>query len=504
MTELVDYKKLAGDNYLVRDPEFKTGATLVYNTLGTFAIPSVHSTFEGFEGPPRAIKKELIREQVKKDNGKTKYETVERTTFLYREPFHTFKYFEALGSTYGMHEIINDRELFDGSFASIIDRWKTEPAYIEKMNALRSSNGYSYNSSTINGCAITIHANIQSDGEVSYSFKDQIKKDKYENDYIDIHIGEFHLMPNTPRNIFRCNLAYDIQFIEKGSDNFNSDMSKTAPMLTGAPKPKATEDSPVEFYFGTTRLVDESSRPKEFYEKDLNIRHPQYLEAGAQIRWKSMSEQCQSWIRIYDGLDLKRIMSKNVYKPGAYVCNSKVRVNLTKLTKLIKQNNPIPLSTFKLIIYPPSYNILAYDVIDKVSHPHFSMFIYEMDYIDFDVQRNFKSSGGFQYSIEIYHNDKETLLFRDSTSDDVERYIAPQYANILKYGLWYHHTNGNDLKTIGREFPEFSHTFLEYKGVKTEDYGKIRYYPNESLIKLIESNGGAYISITTYDGTKRE
>lgn len=56
-------------------------------------------------------------------------------------------------------------------------------------------------------------------------------------------------MPNTPRNIYRCNLAYDIQFIEKGSDNFNSNMDKTAPMLTGIPKPKATEDSPVEFYF---------------------------------------------------------------------------------------------------------------------------------------------------------------------------------------------------------------------------------------------------------------
>ena len=142
---LIHSNTLAGPNW--KEPDSGTGiqSGRVYNTIGTFAIPSVHASFEGFEGP----KKNKILIYDTKPGAKKR---LLKTELAYREPFHSFKYFEALGSTYGMHEIINERETMGEDPSPIVERWKSEPIYIERYSSMRPSVTLNYNNSDEDLC----------------------------------------------------------------------------------------------------------------------------------------------------------------------------------------------------------------------------------------------------------------------------------------------------------------------------------------------------------------
>ena len=95
---VIHYRLLAGDHYQERDRVFGIGPRTVYNTKNTFSIPSVWHSFDVFRGP-----KQNRNSKVDIDSGKTGADGKVKTVLTYREPFHPFKYYESLGSFYGIH-----------------------------------------------------------------------------------------------------------------------------------------------------------------------------------------------------------------------------------------------------------------------------------------------------------------------------------------------------------------------------------------------------------------
>lgn len=491
MSDLISYKELAGPNYFELDTRTGIGPRIVHNTLGTFSIPSVWHSFNGYLGPKQ--NKSFKAEQSSgtyTSTGKVK------TVLNYREPFHSFKYFEALGSFYGMHEIINERELFENDWKEIREEWKSEPIYIDRYDRLRNKGPLHYNNSSNDICALSLMATPNGD-DVDFGFSSSIKYDTEKRPYIEIHVGEFHLLPNTPRHIYRCNLSNDVLYIEEGIDRFNADKEARATVLDILKQPKPTYDSPIEYYIGLARLSRKSSRPKQFDSTNLEARHPNYIEAGAQIRWKSLSERCLTWVRIYDGTDLRRLLSLEAYETSHYVINTKIVIRLDKLKDLILAHKTVDNSTYKILIHPPSYNILPYDQIETIKSPRISMFVQDVSEIKFDVQRNYKTGGSFHYIINIYDSDKTTLLISDSSSDNYEYYKDASISDDIKRGKWY--LNDNEINSEGIRFD----SAYNYQGINVERYGEIRYILSESLAKFIKDKERVYVSIETYDGTRQ-
>lgn len=491
----IHYKLLAGNHYQERDRVFGIGPRTVYNVKNTFSIPSVWHSFDGFKGP-----KQNRNAKVDIESGKTGADGKVKTILTYREPFHSFKYYEALGSFYGIHELINEREAFESSWAEIRDEWKSEPIYIDRLDRLRTDKPIRYNNSSNDICTFSLLLKFEN-GEVTHPFNSSIKYDEYDNPYIEFHIGEFHLLPNTPRHIYRCNLSSDLLYIPEGIDHFRSNRNIKSRVLDIV-QPTFTSDSPIEFYLGFTKLVDSGKRPNDFNTKDLEARHPEYIEGGAQIRWKSLSDKCLTWTRIYDGLDLKDILSSESIAPGHYVLNSKAIIRLNKLSSYIKSLNPDELSNFKLLIHPPSYSILPYDEVSELSEPRVAMFVSDVSQIKFDVPRNYKTSGSFHFKLNIYDNDRETLIVSDSSYPGIGFQKNPNIDIDLKRGKWTIKI-GEDLLEFGEKGIRFDSAYNNNSGTEVELYGEVTYSLSESLSKYLKDKERFYVSVETIDGTRQ-
>lgn len=488
---LIHSNTLAGPNW--KEPDSGTGiqSSRVYNTIGTFAIPSVHASFEGFKGPRN--NKILIYDE----KPGTKKRLI-KTDLTYREPFHSFKYFEALGSTYGMHEIINERETMGEDPSPIVERWKSEPIYIERYSSMRPSVTLNYNNSDEDLCGfmeeITKSTEAKDNGfKVSF---EELAKEIDGRKYIEFHIGEFHLLPNTPLAIHRCNLSADILTFRKGFAAFKGSDSLKSDVIQ-VPRISPTLNHFLEFYIGIARMKDSSVRPKEFNEKELNIRHPNNIEGGAQIRWKSLTESCMEWVRVYDGTDLKRLLSKDIYSSGHYVLNTRCRIDIEKLKAHLSTLDLAGES--QLIIHPPSFNILGFDTLSLLKEPRYSRLITRLDKVEFDVQRNYKSNGGFHYRIMVYNEDKTVLLFSESTDADVGISILKDSGVSANRGTWrWSNLSGRDIG--GLQIP-FSNAYVNNAGINTELYGKITYTFNESVSEWLSRYRKIHITLETNDGT---
>ena len=492
----INISELAGKYYKPVDQKTGIPSGYIYNEINTFSVPSVHPSFEGYEGP-KENKDYKVGIQIP---GTTNVPITEKLT--YRIPFHSFKYYESMGSVYGMHGIINERESFEEGDVSITERWKSEPANIDRIDRLRCTGAKSHNTSYEDICALTIMSRLNDDGSYTHSYEDMIYENDSKQRELEIFIGEFHLLTNTPKSIYRCNLAADIQYIKEGIDVFNRD-KLFAPIVHNE-KIRHNSNSFLEFELGLARTGSEASKPEFLLYDDLNIRHPHYIEAGAQIRWKSMKDRCTSWQKIFDGTNLSEKIENETHYPGHYVCNTKVKVNIDKLEdRLRSMQSAVPMSDFRTIIYMPSYNILPIDNIISLKSPSVSMFIDDLEDIKFAVQRNYKSGGNIHYAIEMYKGDKSNLIFRDGTSEDYEKYIDNSVDDI-KYGKWMISLDGVSYSIYGNNKAMFDSTSHSNSGIDTEKYGTVKYIPDESLVKFITNNSGIYIRIMSYDGTKRE
>lgn len=488
---LIHSNTLAGKNWKVPDSNTGIQPKRVYNVEGTFAIPSVHSSFEGFEGPKK--NKVLIYDE--KPGRKKK---LIKTDLTYREPIHSFKYFEALGSTYGMHEIINERETMGEDTSPIIDRWKSEPIFIERYDSIRPSIPLNYNNSSEDICAFMCEiekSNEAKDDGFKVSFE-ELAKEIDGKRYIEFHVGEFHLLPNTPLAIHRCNLSADVVTFKKGFKAFK-DSSTLKSDTIQIPRISPTSNHFVEFYIGISRMKDSSIRPREFNRNDLNIRHPNNLEGGAQIRWKSLADSCMAWIRIYDGTDLKRLLDKEIFYSGHYVLNTKCRIDLSKLKQYLKKLDLAHES--QLLIHPPSFNILGYDTLSRLTEPRHARMIRRLDKVEFDVQRNYKSNGGFHYKIIVLNEDKSIVLFSDETEGSKPPFIYNGQGTKELKGTW--RWSKIDNEDIGNKPIPFSHSYVRGAGIDTEQYGKVTYTFNESVSEILSRNRKIYIILETNDGT---
>ena len=249
-------------------------------------------------------------------------------------------------------------------------------------------------------------------------------------------------------------------------------------------------------------MVDSGRRPKDFNTKDLEARHPEYIEGGAQIRWKSLSDKCSTWTRIYDGLDLKDVLSSEAITPGHYVLNSKVIIRLNKLSDYIKSLNPDELSNFKLLIHPPSYSILPYDEVSELTEPRVAMFVSEVSQIKFDIPRNYKTNGSFHFKLNVYDKDRETLIISDSSYPDIEFYKNPSVDVDLKKGKWLIKIE-EELLEFGEKGIRFDSAYNNGSGTQTELYGEVIYSLSESLSKHLKDKERFYVSIETIDGTRQ-
>lgn len=488
---LIHSNTLAGKNWKEPDPNTGIPSSRVYNTVGTFAIPSVHASFDGFEGP----KKNKILIYDEKPGRKKR---VIKTELTFREPFHSFKYFEALGSTYGMHEIINERETMGEDPSPIVERWKAEPVYIERYSSMRPSITLNYNNSDEDICGFMeeiTKSTEAADNGFKISFE-ELAKEIDGRKCIEFHIGEFHLLPNTPLAIHRCNLSADILTFKKGFKAFkDSDSLKSDVIPVQRISPTANHF--LEFYVGIVRMKDSSVRPREFNDKEIDIRHPNNMEGGAQIRWKSLADSCMEWVRVYDGTDLKRLLSKDIYSSGHYVLNTRCRIDLEKLKTHLATLELAEES--QLIIHPPSFNILAFDTLNLLTEPRHSRLITRLDKVEFEVQRNYKSNGGFHYRIMVHNEDKTTLLFSDSTDSAVGVTILKDSGVAGNKGTW-RWSNLQSRDIGGLQIP-FSNSYVNNAGINTELYGKITYTFNESVSEWLSRYRKIYITLETNDGT---
>lgn len=488
---LIHSNTLAGKNWKEPDPNTGIQSTRVYNTIGTFAIPSVHASFEGFEGPKK--NKVLVY-----DDKPGRKKRVIKTELTFREPFHSFKFFEALGSTYGMHEIINERETMGEDPSPIIDRWKAEPVYIERYSSMRPNIALNYNNSDEDLCGFMeelTKSAVPEDNGFKVSFED-LAKTIDGRKYLEFHVGEFHLLPNTPIAIHRCNLSADVLTFRKGFKAFkDSDSIKSE--VVQIPRITPTANHFLEFYVGVVRMKDSSTRPQEFNKKDIDIRHPNNIEAGAQIRWKSLADSCMEWVRVYDGTDLKRLLSRDIYTAGHYVLNTRCRIDLEKLKTYLATLNLADDS--QLIIHPPSFNVLGFDTLNLLSEPRHARLISRLDRVEFDVQRNYKSNGGFHYQIRVYNEDNTTLLFSESTDSSVAPYVPDNLGVAANKGTWrWSKLTGKDIG--GLQIP-FSNSYINNAGINTELYGKITYTFNESVSEWLSRYRKIHITLETNDGT---
>lgn len=510
----VKYEVLAGPNYPGLEDKYMTDASNMKNKVYTYAIPAIHPSFgekNEASGPPSNIK--IVRDKTRKTSDGV-YVATSSINTTYRQVFHSFRYFESLGSVYGSHNIIMDKD--NDAKTYMRELWQGEPIFAEKISKMGLMNS-SRLDSTENSCALTIIASINSDGEIEID-SGSPKKDG-EDDYIEAYVGEFHLLPDSPNSIYRCNLSYDIHPIKDTIKNNNGNycvtngdkLSKlTSSNRINPPKNNAILNKPslsmidssfLEFYLGLSKLPGDTYRPIDMQKKDTSMRFPNYLEGGAGIRWRSLSDSCSTWIRIYDGTNLNDLDNVNHFDPGHYVVNTKVRINTTKLKIYIKDilenmGYNIP---WKLIIYLPWFSMLGHDSVREFVYPKVSSFLDMFDQIEFKCPKNYKSGGSFHFTFELFSHDNEKLIFSESSNGEI-KYDSDFFMSKPKPGSWFF-VNGDDKKAIPKGEIKFNADHLEGSGINHEDYPNIGYVPSIEIANYITKNDGVYIRVLTHDGT---
>ena len=462
---LIHYSELAGDKYPGLSKTDGSSLDGRDNIVYTYAVPALHKDFDGIDGPPPPVRVEARRQIRNPDGTITSIANVRSVT---RDPFHSFRYYEALGSTYGSHNIIADTNT-RGS------RWHSEPASIERIVDLGIENPSKVDD-TPGACAITVDFSV---------FGDKIKT-KYgeysQSDNIEIFFGEFHLLPNTPAAIYRWNIAHDI-------------VSDSAPRVSikSFPQPKPSAGQVVSYHSGISR-VPFGNRPRAF-NSSQTIRHPLYLEAGAKIRWKSIAKDCFSWYKIYDGSDMSEMVAKDI-GTGHYAMATKAIVSVRELYKFAKDNG---IDSGKLILWTPWFCTLAHNNVDSVKHPRLASFIDNVDYIEFDTPQNWKSGGSYNFSVSIIDRDKNTALYSESTKNQ-NRLTSGKFPDSIKFGKW---TIGDTDVRVPISDIFFDSNYTAGRGVDCSQKTTIRYYPSDDLAGYLALYENLYIRIDVHDGTLR-
>ena len=525
MTYKVHYSRLAGPYYAGLDSKYKTDKSNLNNSLYTFAVPAAHPEFDNTteaSGPPQNTRVSKTGTVTNQDGSIVSSAVVSTT---YREPFHSFKYYESLGSIYGYHNIIMDRKEASTHLYTR-EKWQTEPVYIERIDSLNIESP-SQLDSTISNCAMTFHAKLNPDSSIGLDLDfDNITVDQDGQKYLDIFIGEYHLLPNTPRSVYRSNISWDIHPVIGPKQNKNR-LGESSCLVDGqslkdlleknhvdtdiSRESKLSKDpiSPafsnfIEYYAGIAKVPGISSRPKQMQNGNVSMRHPMYLEAGAQLRWKSLKERCSSWMRIYDGTDFKDILSIDAYRPGHYVFNTKIRVNIDKLKIYLEHLNQDVQEKveWKIILWLPWFSVLGHDTIEGVEYPKLSTFIESFDQVEFKVPSNYKSGGSFHFTIKIYAADKETLLYSESSNSSIPSYYNSNvFYSSIRPGRWYIAYGDEEFEEVGRQNIRFNSDFEEGHGVNHEETGRIKYIPSNELSAYINSTQNLHMQIVTHDGT---
>ena len=460
------YSELAGEHYPGLSKKDKSKLDNVDNKVYTYAIPAVHSDFDGSSGPPDPIRIEG-KKQTKDPDGVITL--VSNIRAVYREPFHSFRYCESLGSTYGSHNIIMDVK-------GKQEQWHSEPASIERIDSLLIENPSKYDD-TDSACAITLGFSSTSDfSSIKTKYGTYTEKDS-----VEIFIGEYHLLPNTPKNIYRWNISHDI---------VDSNNKRIA--LESFPQPKQTSISPITYWTGYAK-VPYGNRPSVMKSTGLNIRFPLYLEAGANIRWKSVAPRCLSWTKIFDGTNMAEVLQSDV-QAGHYAMATKAKIDFSILIPYLKQNN---IQFGKIIIWMPWFSVLAHNKVDDLVYPRMSIFIDNIDYIEFEPPANWKSSGSYNFTVEVLGSDRTTVLYSESTESD-KRITSTMFPKSIKYGTW---KLGKDEEAILKSNIRFDSTYTDGKGVPSLGKDNIIFYPSNDLMQYLSSYSNIYIRINTHDGT---
>ena len=147
----VYYSLLAGKYYYGLDNIYRANESFVKNVMHTFAVPAAHPTFISKDlaiGPPDVRRKEVIHSV----NDLGNPITITEIKSVYREPFHSFRYYESLGSIYGMHCIIMD---YNGKNddGNVRQQWESEPISIERIDRMNIVGEKSNYNSTEKMCA---------------------------------------------------------------------------------------------------------------------------------------------------------------------------------------------------------------------------------------------------------------------------------------------------------------------------------------------------------------
>lgn len=525
MTYRVHYGELAGPKYAGLDERYKIDKSNLYNNVYTFAVPAVHPDYtETSEaiGPPNMVR---IRPDKTVTDPDGTIVASARVNTTYREAFHSFKYFESLGSVYGYHNIIMDRkEVNDKLYTR--ERWQGEPVTIERIDSINVDNPSQLDSTTSN-CLLTLHAKINRAAQAGIDLEYDSLVNINGKQYLEIFIGEYHLLPNTPRSVYRTNISWDIHPVLDnklhkniyGESSCLEDGQTLSQLLTknhitnvhtsGNTVLKKypisqTASSFLEYYVGIAKVPTVSSRPKEMQANSLSMRHPNYLEAGAQIRWKSLKERCSSWTRIYDGSDLKELLSLDAYRPGHYVLNTKVLIDVEKLRiylEHLNKDSETPIE-WKILMWLPWFSMLAHDSIETITYPKLSTFIDSFDQVEFDMPANYKSGGSYHFSINIFDTDKTTLLYSESSDRTVPVYYnQDKFYSRIRAGRWYATDQQNEFKEIDGKPIRFNADYESGHGVNHENYGKIKYIPSNELSSYIATSQNLFMQIVTHDGT---
>lgn len=125
-----------------------------------------------------------------------------------------------------------------------------------------------------------------------------------------------------------------------------------------------------------------------------------------------------------------------------------------------------------------------------------------MSQIKFDVPRNYKTSGSFHFKLNIYDNDRETLIVSDSSYPGIGFQKNPNIDIDLKRGKWTIKI-GEDLLEFGEKGIRFDSAYNNNSGTEVELYGEVTYSLSESLSKYLKDKERFYVSVETIDGTRQ-
>lgn len=496
----IHYSRLAGVNYKGISKINRTSLADLVNGVGTFAIPVAHPDYPlstTADGPPPIY---IVTDHKITTESDGTVVSTSKVRNAYREVYHSFRYYEALGSVYGSHNIIMDLKTFNSE--PNIERWHTEPVDVERIDNLGITNPSKLDS-TLGQCVLTLNVKRNEDGTVSTQYETYS-----EDDEVEVFIGEFHLLPNTPRNIYRCNLSWDFLPITEEENKFaavdgmsvsslfsnNGITNRYTGTVIKKPLTQAYSNF-IQYELGVSR-VPSSNRPDVLDKDGINIRHPNYMEAGAEIRWKSLREACSSWIQIYDGSNLKDLMSLSATRTGHYALNTRAIINIEKLSAFLKT---LPEHEYKIVLHLPWYSILAHDAISTVAYPRLSSFIDNFDMIEFKAPMVFKTGGSYHFTINIYSRDKETIIYSEST-DGSDRIVGGDIPEDIRAGRWVYQ-DGEDYVSFPTGSIRFDSTYSTNHGINSNKRPIIRYYPSDDIMSYVSNNEGLSVQIITKDGT---